>query len=115
MLKKEIMVLYYGFQDKRTATLAKIPALIAVLYLLSPIDIIPDFIPFVGYLDDVVIVPLLLNASIRLLPAMVREESVRKAVNNKKKFTVLGIFLIIILLALLTGSVMLIVHLVKSR
>jgi uncharacterized membrane protein YkvA (DUF1232 family) len=71
MLKKEIMVLYYALQDKRTSLIAKIPAVLSVIYLFSPIDWIPDFIPFFGYIDDIVVVPLLLNLAIRLLPRQV--------------------------------------------
>ena len=86
MLKKEILILYYAMKDKRTTLLSKIPALVSVLYLLSPIDLIPDFIPFAGYVDDLVVVPLLLNLSIRLLPEEVREESMVLASRNKRKF-----------------------------
>ena len=103
MLKKEILILYYAMKDKRTTLLSKIPALVSVLYLLSPIDLIPDFIPFAGYVDDLVVVPLLLNLSIRLLPEEVREESMVLASRNKRKFQLIGVAIIIILLALLTG------------
>ena len=103
MLKKEIIILYYTMKDKRTTLLSKIPALVSVLYLLSPIDLIPDFIPFAGYVDDLVVVPLLLNLSIRLLPEAVREESMVRASRNKRKFQLIGVAIIIILLALLTG------------
>ncbi len=103
MLKKEIIVLYYALKDKRTTLLSKIPALVSVLYLLSPIDLIPDFIPFAGYLDDLVIVPLLLNLSIRLLPVEVREECIAKANANKRKFQLIGVAVVVFLLALLTG------------
>ncbi len=103
MLKKEIIILYYAMKDKRTTLLSKIPALVSVLYLLSPIDLIPDIIPFAGYVDDLVVVPLLLNLSIRLLPEEVREESILQASRNKRKFQLIGVAIIIILLALLTG------------
>jgi len=103
MLKKEIIILYYAMKDKRTTLLSKIPALVSVLYLLSPIDLIPDFIPFAGYVDDLVVVPLLLSLSIRLLPEEVREESMVLASRHKRKFQLIGVAIIIILLALLTG------------
>jgi uncharacterized membrane protein YkvA (DUF1232 family) len=103
MLKKEIIILYYALKDKRTTLLSKIPALVSVLYLLSPIDLIPDIIPFAGYLDDLVVVPLLLNLSIHLLPPEVREESILQASRNKRKFQFIGIVIVVILLALLTG------------
>ena len=103
MLKKEIIILYYAMKDKRTTLLSKIPALVSVLYLLSPIDLIPDIIPFAGYLDDLVVVPLLLNLSIRLLPEEVRAESMVLASRNKRKFQFIGVVIVIVLLALLTG------------
>jgi uncharacterized membrane protein YkvA (DUF1232 family) len=108
MLKKEIIVLYYAMKDKRTSLLSKIPALVSVLYLLSPIDLIPDFIPFAGYLDDLVVVPLLLNLSIRLLPEAVREESIVLASRNKRKFQFISAVIVVLLLALLTGIFLLV-------
>jgi uncharacterized membrane protein YkvA (DUF1232 family) len=86
MLKKQLLVLYFGLKDSRTPFYAKIPAILSVVYLISPFDLIPDFIPFVGYFDDLIIVPLLLNLSIRLFPGPVREASRLKAVNEAKKF-----------------------------
>jgi uncharacterized membrane protein YkvA (DUF1232 family) len=103
MLRKEMIILYYGLRDKRTTMIAKLPAVAAVIYLLSPIDLIPDFIPFFGYLDDIVIVPLLLNLAIRLLPRQVREESILKAFGTQKKLKLLILTGIIILIALLAG------------
>ena len=72
MLKKEIIILYYALRDKRTTVAAKLPAILSIIYLLSPVDLIPDFIPFFGYVDDIIIVPLLLNLAVRLLPLDVR-------------------------------------------
>jgi uncharacterized membrane protein YkvA (DUF1232 family) len=108
MLQKEILILYYGLRDKRTNALAKLPAIVSVIYLLSPIDLIPDFIPFFGYLDDVIIVPLLLNLSIRLLPRVVRDESILKAARNKRKLQFAFVLLILAVLAILTGIFLLI-------
>src|SRR5712664_291642 len=76
---QEIFVLFFAIRDLRTPLYAKLTAFFALLYLVSPLDFIPDFIPVAGYLDDLVIVPLLLHISFRLLPAPVREESWIKA------------------------------------
>jgi uncharacterized membrane protein YkvA (DUF1232 family) len=103
MIKKEIVVLYYGLRDPRTPFYSKIPALFSILYLLSPVDLIPDFIPLVGYLDDLVIVPLLLNLSIRLLPVPVREDSLLKAAKNKRWLRVAFLMLILLAVGLLAG------------
>ena len=103
MLKKELLVLYYGLKDIRTPFLAKLPALLSLIYLLSPIDLVPDFIPFFGFVDDIVVVPLLLNLAIRLLPGDVREESKLKAARNQKKFQWLFWGVCFFLIAILVG------------
>src|SRR5579862_292186 len=103
MFKKEIIILYYGLRDKRTAAIAGLPIVVSVLYLLSPIDLIPDFIPFFGYLDDFVVISLLLNLSIRLLPGEVREESLIKASKHQKRLQWIFILIIIFFISLLVG------------
>lgn len=99
MLRKELFVLYYGIQDKRTGIWSRLTAAAAIIYLISPIDIIPDFIPFFGWLDDLVLVPLMLNLAIRLLPADVREESLVRASFRMKKIRFLTSIVIIVLIA----------------
>ena len=108
MLKKEILILFFGLRDSRTTIWAKLPAVLSIVYLLSPIDLIPDFIPFFGYIDDLVIVPLLLNVAIKLLPDDVREESIMKARRNHVKFRLIGVLLIIFVILLLVGMFFLI-------
>jgi len=108
MLKKEILILFFGLRDSRTTLLAKLPAILSIIYLLSPIDLIPDFIPFFGYIDDIVVVPLLLNLAIKLLPADVREESIAKANRNQIKFKWIITILIIFVIAILVGMFFLI-------
>ena len=103
MLKKELLVLYFALRDSRTTALAKLSAVLSVIYLLSPVDLIPDFIPFFGYIDDVVIVPLLLNMAIRLLPADVREESILKAGRHQNKFKLVIVLVILMIIVLLVG------------
>jgi uncharacterized membrane protein YkvA (DUF1232 family) len=105
MLKKEFLILFFAFKDKRTGFLPKFITLAAFLYLISPIDIIPDFIPVVGYLDDLVIVPLLINTAIRWLPASVREESIIKAGRRQKKITWLIILIVLLMVGLVAGSI----------
>ncbi len=112
MLKKEILILFFGLRDRRTTLLAKLPAILSIIYLLSPIDLIPDFIPFFGYIDDIVIVPLLLNVAIKLLPADVREESIVKANGHQAKFKLIITLLIIFVVAFLIGMFFLIRHLI---
>ena len=68
-LKRDIGALWLAARDPRTPRLAKILAIALVAYALSPIDLIPDFVPVLGMLDDIVIVPLGILLLLRLLPA----------------------------------------------
>jgi len=74
-LKKEIIAIYLAAGDPRTPWYAKAIALLTVAYALSPIDLIPDFIPILGYLDDLFIVPAGIALAIRLIPDQVLEEA----------------------------------------
>ena len=67
-LKSDLTALYYAYQDPEIPLLPKIIIVIALGYALSPIDLIPDFIPVLGYLDDLIILPLLIMLSIKLIP-----------------------------------------------
>lgn len=79
MLKQQLFVLYYAYQDRRAPWHAKLVAICVVAYAFSPIDLIPDFIPVLGYLDDVILVPLGILLAIRLLPEPVLQDSRAKA------------------------------------
>jgi uncharacterized membrane protein YkvA (DUF1232 family) len=110
---RQTLVLYYGLKDPATPFYAKLPALFAFLYLISPIDLIPDFIPFAGWLDDLVIVPALLAFSIRLFPRGVQEASRLKADRGARKARIfIGIFLIAVGL-LLIGIFLFVKHLLS--
>ena len=67
-IKQDIAALWIAGRDPRTPLAAKIVTLAVVAYALSPIDLIPDFIPVLGYLDDLLIVPLGVMLAIRLIP-----------------------------------------------
>lgn len=73
-LKKELKVYQLVLKDKRTPRLAKAFLGLAVLYALSPIDLIPDFIPVIGHLDDLIIIPLLVLLALQFIPKEVVEE-----------------------------------------
>jgi len=105
MLRKEFIILFFALKDNRTGWLPKIITAAAILYLFSPIDIIPDFIPVVGYLDDLLIVPLLANLAINLLPASVREESLLKATQHQKKFIWIMVLIVLLIATLLAGTI----------
>ena len=78
-LKRDTYALYLACRDPRTPWFAKAIAGAIVAYALSPIDLIPDFIPIVGYLDDLIIVPAGLALAIKLIPPPVMMECREKA------------------------------------
>lgn len=84
-LKRELSVLRIAYKDKRTPFLAKLMLWLTVGYLLSPIDLIPDFIPVLGLLDDLVIVPLLIKVSIRLIPVEVIEDARKQLLDQPQR------------------------------
>lgn len=67
-LKTDVPAVFLALKDKRTPWYAKIIAAIVVVYALSPVDLIPDFIPVLGYLDDVIILPALITLCIKCVP-----------------------------------------------
>jgi uncharacterized membrane protein YkvA (DUF1232 family) len=73
-LKRDTVALYLAARDPRVPWYAKVVAACVAAYALSPIDLIPDFIPVVGYLDDVILVPLGIAFAIRLIPPALFEE-----------------------------------------
>lgn len=83
-LKQETVPIYYALFDRRTPLSAKILAGVTVAYLLSPIDLIPDFIPVLGLLDDLILVPLLIKATLRLIPKYVIDD-IKVKFDSKEK------------------------------
>lgn len=73
-LKRDVVALWIAARDRRTPLLAKLLAASVAAYALSPIDLIPDFIPVLGYLDDLLIVPLGILLTIRLVPPALMAE-----------------------------------------
>ena len=78
-LKSEIFALYLALRDPRTPWYAKAFGALVVAYALSPLDLIPDFIPVLGYLDDVILLPLGIWLTIRMIPLAVLDESRARA------------------------------------
>ena len=78
-LKEDIPALYLAMKSKNTPILAKLLAFLTVAYALSPIDLIPDFIPIIGYLDDLILLPLLVVLTIKIIPKEVWLQSTEQA------------------------------------
>jgi len=81
-LKTETYALYYAARDPRTPWYAKLLVAGIVAYALSPIDLIPDFIPVIGYLDDLILLPLGIFWAIKLIPPAVLTECRARAQTN---------------------------------
>ncbi len=113
-LKIQTYALYFAYRDSRTPWYARVVVALVVAYAFSPVDLIPDFIPVLGYLDDLILVPLGITLALRLVPAAVWADSLEKAqrldaqpVNYAGALIVGGIWLAIVLVALqIMGSVM---------
>lgn len=78
-LRTDILSIYYAARDPRTPWALRLLALAVAAYALSPIDLIPDFIPVLGYLDDLLLVPLGLWLVLRLLPPPVLTDARQRA------------------------------------
>ncbi len=74
LLKRDVHAVYLASRDPRVPWYAKVVAVCVAVYALSPIDLIPDFIPVLGYLDDVIIVPLGIMLVVKLVPPEVMAE-----------------------------------------
>lgn len=78
-LKIEVYAIYLAYRDPRVPLHARIFAAIVVGYAFSPIDLIPDFIPILGYLDDLILVPLGITLAIKMIPSTVLGECRQQA------------------------------------
>lgn len=95
-IKQDIAALWIAGRDPRTPLAAKIVTLAVVAYALSPIDLIPDFIPVLGYLDDLLIVPLGVMLAIRLIPVGLMAEFRASAENlGRRPRSKAGLFAIL--------------------
>lgn len=105
-LKTDIPALFLALKDRETPVLAKALAGITVAYALSPVDLIPDFIPILGYLDDVILLPVLIVITVKLIPAPVLERCRKQAEgmwkDGKPKRWVYAIPIVFIWLAVFT-------------
>jgi uncharacterized membrane protein YkvA (DUF1232 family) len=103
-LKAETFALYLAARHTATPWYAKLMVAAIVAYALSPIDLIPDFVPILGYLDDLVLIPLGVTLSIRMIPPAVMSECRAQArevmANGKPVSRVAGVVIVLIWLTL---------------
>ena len=78
-LKQEVYAVYLASRDRRVPWCARLVAIVVVAYAFSPIDLIPDPIPVLGYLDDLILIPLGIALVIKLIPAEVMQDCREKA------------------------------------
>jgi uncharacterized membrane protein YkvA (DUF1232 family) len=89
-LKRDVVALWLAARDPRTPMVAKVVAGLTAAYALSPIDLIPDFIPVLGYLDDLLIVPAGIWLALRLIPPALMAELRAKAETQGKPRSLAG-------------------------
>lgn len=113
-IKKDVGALYLAYKRPDVPFYAKIVAILVVGYALSPIDLIPDFIPVLGYLDDIILIPLGITLALKLIPKDImeecRQESENLFKNGKPKSWIAGgiiIFIWIILISIILMKVFL--------
>lgn len=91
LIKRDVLTLWFAMRHAETPLAPKLLAALTAAYALSPIDLIPDFIPVLGLLDDVILVPLMVAATVKLVPAHVlaecREQAARHIAANEGKPT----------------------------
>jgi len=99
-LKKQTYVLYFAYKDDRVPWYAKVFTACIVAYAFSPIDLIPDFIPILGYLDDIILVPLGIMLALKMIPKNViidcQIKAEEKMNNGKPKNWIVGSLIVIL-------------------
>ncbi|SKA00582.1 Protein of unknown function [Anaerorhabdus furcosa] len=84
-LRKDVELVFVILKDSNTPLYTKVLAYVTIGYALSPIDLVPDFIPFFGYLDDLLVLPLLVYLTIKSVPKTVLEECKKKTLVERPK------------------------------
>ena len=101
-LKLDVLALWFALKHSSVSGWARVIAFVAVAYALSPIDLIPDFIPVLGYLDDLIIVPVLVWLALKLVPIDVLKQSRDQAVewinsNQSKPKSYVGLLIVLVI------------------
>lgn len=94
-IKRDVVALWLAARDPRVPWYAKAVAGLVAAYALSPIDLIPDFVPVLGYLDDVILIPLGIMLAVKLVPAALMQEFRRRAETADRPISRAGLALIV--------------------
>lgn len=104
-LKRHLFMLYIACRDSRVPWYAKVFTACVVAYAFSPVDLIPDFIPVLGYIDDIILVPLGIFLALKMIPAPVLADCEKQAQelmkDGKPKNWTAGVFVLLIWTAVL--------------
>ena len=103
-LRRDIAVLLFAMLRRDTPTAVKVLFPLALLYLISPIDIIPDAIPVFGALDDAVILPAATEFLVRMLPPAVREETERRVTRYGTIVFIASVVVLVLWIAILVWA-----------
>ena len=114
-IKRDVIALWIAARDSRVPIHAKLVAGAVAAYALSPIDLIPDFIPVIGYLDDIIIVPLGIMLAVKLIPLELMTEFRNKAAEKMARPSSYAGLVFIILVWLITASFLMWLLLPKIR
>jgi len=107
-LKREVYALFIASRDPRVPWYAKVFMGLILAYALSPIDLIPDFIPVFGYLDDLIIVPLGITLALKMVPAQVMSDArkqVEESPQQGKPIIRAGAIIIIVIWVIIFAAV----------
>lgn len=97
-IKKIVPALFIAMKKKETPWIAKGFALLTLGYALSPIDLIPDFIPVIGYLDDLILLPLMIIITVKLIPKVIMTQALIESEGMWDKLPKMNWFIIVIIL-----------------
>jgi uncharacterized membrane protein YkvA (DUF1232 family) len=97
LLKRDTYALYLAARDPRTPWYVKALAAVVVAYAFSPLDLIPDFIPVLGYLDDLIIVPAGILLAVKLIPDHLMREFRAEAIRREKPTSRAGMVAIVLI------------------
>ena len=103
-IKREVVALWLAARDPRVPWCAKAAAGAVAAYALSPIDLIPDFVPVLGYLDDLIILPLGIFLAVKLIPADLMAEFRVEAIRHTKPTSRAGMLAIVAIWALVAAA-----------